>query len=900
MPNKAKAQPQHQPQPQPQPKNVMADLQITPHAANWWRLAWRTLWRDARAGELRLLVFAVALGVASLSSVSFLADRMNAGLLRDAGQLLGGDAVVVSDQPTPNAFIKQAKNLGLETVTTLSFPTMARGETSVEDSSAGKSRLIALKVVDDGYPLRGQLKYATTVANTVGSESAHAAQGNKKPITQETKTTSKKKSHLQKIPQPGEVWAEASALDALGLQVGAHLWLGDKRLSVGGVLLQEPDRGAGFMNFAPRVMMHRADLDATGLVQPASRITWRFAVVGEPETVERFVTWAQEHVKLPQVRGVRVESLSTGRPEMRQTLDRAGKFLNLVALLAALLSAVAVALAARSFASKHLDDCAMLRVLGLRQKQIAMSYCGEFVCVGLFASVIGLLLGFCVHFVFVQLLAGLVETALPAATWWPVVYGLATGLTLLLAFGLPPVLQLASVPALRVMRREVGEPKAVTWVVSAMGLLGFAVLLVVASRDLKLGLMVVGGFAGAVLVFAGMAWLAVKLLRSCVTEGKSPAWLMLATRQISARPAYAMVQVSALAVGLLALALLVLLRTDLISSWRNATPANAPNRFVINIQPAQSQAFLDTLKQANVSNFDWYPMMRGRLVAVNSQGVSAEDYAEERAKRFVDREFNLTYSDTLPVNNPIVAGEWQPEEPNAMSVDELLAKTLGLKLGDVLRFDIAGLLYESRITSIRHVDWSSMRVNFFVIIPRGQMDDVPTTYIAAFRAPEIQGFDNNLLKQFPNVTNVDMGAALKQVQGVLEQVVGAVEFLFLFTLATGLVVLFAAVTATREERAREYAVLRALGASNRLLAQVQRAELAGVGALAGFLATSVAVAMGWGLARYAFEFSWSPSPWVPLIGAVVGALLALAAGWWGLREVLNRPVVQTLRQAQSV
>ena len=825
---------------------------------------------------------------------------MNAGLLRDAGQLLGGDAVVVSDQPTPNAFIKQAKNLGLETVTTLSFPTMARGETSGEDSSAGKSRLIALKVVDDGYPLRGQLKYATTVANTVGSESAHAAQGNKKPITQETKTTSKKKSHLQKIPQPGEVWAEASALDALGLQVGAHLWLGDKRLSVGGVLLQEPDRGAGFMNFAPRVMMHRADLDATGLVQPASRITWRFAVVGEPETVERFVTWAQEHVKLPQVRGVRVESLSTGRPEMRQTLDRAGKFLNLVALLAALLSAVAVALAARSFASKHLDDCAMLRVLGLRQKQIAMSYCGEFVCVGLFASVIGLLLGFCVHFVFVQLLAGLVETALPAATWWPVVYGLATGLTLLLAFGLPPVLQLASVPALRVMRREVGEPKAVTWVVSAMGLLGFAVLLVVASRDLKLGLMVVGGFAGAVLVFAGMAWLAVKLLRSCVTEGKSPAWLMLATRQISARPAYAMVQVSALAVGLLALALLVLLRTDLISSWRNATPANAPNRFVINIQPAQSQAFLDTLKQANVSNFDWYPMMRGRLVAVNSQGVSAEDYAEERAKRFVDREFNLTYSDTLPVNNPIVAGEWQPEEPNAMSVDELLAKTLGLKLGDVLRFDIAGLLYESRITSIRHVDWSSMRVNFFVIIPRGQMDDVPTTYIAAFRAPEIQGFDNNLLKQFPNVTNVDMGAALKQVQGVLEQVVGAVEFLFLFTLATGLVVLFAAVTATREERAREYAVLRALGASNRLLAQVQRAELAGVGALAGFLATSVAVAMGWGLARYAFEFSWSPSPWVPLIGAVVGALLALAAGWWGLREVLNRPVVQTLRQAQSV
>ena len=856
----------------------MSDSQLfQSHSVSWSRLAWRTLWRDARAGELRLLVLAVALGVASLSSVSFLADRLNAGLVRDAGQLLGGDAVVVSDQPTASAVSTQAHQLGLQAVTTLSFPTMARGEVADAAAGVGKSRLVALKAVDTGYPLRGQLTYSTT----------DALSGHVSPP-----------QSAKSIPPAGEVWAEANALDALGIQVGGVVWLGNKRLIASAVLLQEPDRGAGFMNFAPRVLMNRADLDATGLVQPASRITWRYAVVGEAQAVERFVSWAQDYVKLPQVRGARVESLATGRPEMRQTLDRAAKFLNLVALLAALLSAVAVALAARAFASKHLDDCAMLRVLGLRQRHIAMSYSLEFVCVGLVASAMGLLLGFGVHLVFVQLLAGLVETVLPAPTLWPVVYGLTTGVTLLLAFGLPPVLQLARVPALRVMRREVGEPKAVTWGVSAVGLLGFAILLLVASRDLTVGLMVVGGFAGAVVVFAGMAWGAVKLLRRFVTEGQSPAWLMLATRQISARPAYAMVQVSALAVGLLALALLVLLRTDLISSWRSATPANAPNRFVINIQPFQSQAFLDTLKQAGVTKFDWYPMVRGRLVAVNSQSVHAADYSEERAKRFVDREFNLTYSDTLPDHNPVVAGEWQAEEPNAMSVDELLAKTLDLKIGDVLRFDIAGLLYESRITSIRRVDWSSMRVNFFVMFPRSQMDDVPTTYIAAFRAPAQKNFDNSLVQQYPNITNVDMGAALQQVQGVLEQVVGAVEFLFLFTLATGLVVLFAAVTATREERAREYAILRALGASNRLLAQVQRAELAGVGALAGFLATSVAVAMGWGLARYAFEFSWNPSPWVPLLGALVGALLALAAGWWGLRDVLRRPVVQTLRQAQ--
>ncbi len=852
----------------------------------WWSLAWRTLWRDARAGELRLLMVAVALGVAALSSVSFLADRLNGGLQRDARQLLGGDVVVVSDQATPSHIMQHAKQLGLQGVSTLSFPTMARGQT--QDGKGSQSRLVALKAVEAGYPLRGELKVASTLA---------AAQ-------QPQKTA--------QIPPAGEVWVEVSGLEALGLNAGDTLLLGDSRLRIGRVLVHEPDRGAGFMNFAPRVMMNVADLAATGLVQPASRVTWRYAVAGPEATTQNFLAWAEAESKKPEVRGLRVESLEAGRPEMRQTLDRAGKFLNLVALLAALLSAVAVALAARAFAARHLDDCAMLRVLGLSQRHMALAYAAEFVWVGMFASAVGLCLGYAVHLLFVSLLAGLVETVLPSPSVWPVVYGLGTGLTLLLAFGLPPVLQLASVPALRVMRRDVGELKVATLSVWALGLTGFAVLLLAVSRDLKLGLMVVGGFAGAVLLFAGMAWLAVWVLRRSVVEGSAPPWLMLATRQVSARPLYAMVQVSALAVGLLALALLVLLRTDLISSWRNATPVDAPNRFVINIQPSQAEPFLQTLRESGVNKLDWYPMMRARLVAVNDVTVTPDSYTEERAQRLVDREFNVSFNATVPEHNTVVGGAWQNEEADALSIEEGIAKTLRLKLGDRLRFDMAGVLHEARITSVRRVDWTSMRANFFVMYPVSRMTtgagfDVPTTYIAAFRAPErsvavgsdkpSQTFDNQLITRFPNVTNVDMGAALSQVQNVLGQVVSAVEFLFLFTLAAGLVVLFAAVTATREERAREYAVLRALGASNHLLASVQRAELAGVGALAGLLATSVAMLMGWALARFAFEFAWSASPWVPMLGALVGALLALAAGWWGLRDVLQRPVVQTLRQA---
>ena len=874
----------------------------------WWTQAWRTLWRDARAGELRLLMVAVALGVAALSSVSFLADRLNGGLQRDARQLLGGDVVVVSDQATPAHIVQRAQAAGLQGVTTLSFPTMARGQ--AQSGAESSSRLVALKAVAAGYPLRGELKVASSLDRAQLAMGNHSANQSATPTAAEKTTT---------IPANGEVWIEVGGLEALGLDVGDSVLLGNSRLRISRVLVQEPDRGAGFMNFAPRVMINSADLDATGLVQPASRVTWRYAVVGPEAAVKNFSTWAEAESKNPAVRGVRVESLEAGRPEMRQTLDRAAKFLNLVALLAALLSAVAVALAARGFAARHLDDCAMLRVLGLSQRHIALSYTAEFVWVGAFASGVGLALGYAVHLLFVSLLKGLVETTLPAPSVWPVVYGLGTGLTLLLAFGLPPVLQLASVPALRVMRRDVGELKASTLSAWALGLTGFAVLLIAVSRDLKLGLMVVGGFAGAVLLFAGMAWLAVVVLRRSVVEGAAPPWLMLATRQVSARPMYAVVQVSALAVGLLALALLVLLRTDLISSWRNATPVDAPNRFVINIQPAQAETFLSTLRDAGVRKLDWYPMVRARLVAVNGNTVTPDSYTEERAQRLVDREFNVSFNATAPAHNTVVEGRWQAEEAHALSIEEGIAKTLKLKLGDNLRFDMAGVLHEARITSVRRVDWTSMRANFFVMYPVSRLNtgagfDVPTTYIAAFRAPQrgvmrdpsmtatdagkaSASFDNQLISRFPNVTSVDMGATLNQVQSVLDQVVSAVEFLFLFTLAAGLVVLFAAVTATREERAREYAVLRALGASNQLLANVQRAELAGIGALAGLLATSVAMAMGWGLARFAFEFEWTASPWVPLLGALAGAVLALAAGWWGLRDVLRRPVVQTLRQA---
>lgn len=844
----------------------------TMQASSVWILGLRNLWRDLRAGELRLIIVAVLLAVAALSSVGFFADRLQAGLQRDARQLLGGDVVVVSDNPAPAVFVQQARQQGLQTVATASFPTMARAA----QEQGGASRLVALKSVEPGYPLRGVL---------------HLNQGTGQPDLE-----------VRAIPESGHAWVDAPLLEALGLKLGDRLLLGDASFHISHIIAIEPDRGAGFMSFAPRVMINSADLPATRLVQPASRITYRLAVAaqadagrGAERAAQDYLGWAQELAK--SLHGVRVESLESGRPEMRQTLDRAEKFLSLVALLSALLSAVAVALAARAFANSHLDASAMLRVLGQSQRRIALAYVVEFVSIALAASAAGVLLGWAVHHVFVWLLAGLVESALPGASLWPALFGMGMGLTLLLAFGLPPVLQLAQVPPLRVMRRDLGALKPASWLVLGVGVTGFAALLMVASRDIKLGLIAVGGFAVAVLLFAGLAWLAVKLLRQVVNEATAPRWLVMATRQVSAKPVYAVVQVSSLAVGLLALVLLVLLRTDLIASWRKATPANAPDRFVINVQPDQAQDFQAALKKAGVHSYDWYPMIRGRLIAVNDKAVSPDDYEEDRAKRLVDREFNISAAETMPDHNQIVGGRWQAGEQGAISMEDGIAKTLGLKLGDTLRFDIGGEESEARITSLRKVDWSSMRANFFVIYPVQHLENVAVTYLAAYRAPDIKGFDNALVNEFPNITNVDLSSTLAQVQQVMDQVIRAVEFLFGFTLVAGLVVLFASVTGTREERAREYAIMRAVGARSGLLQQVQSAELAGVGLMAGFLASCVALAVGWALARWVFDFEWNVLWWVPLVGALAGALLAWLAGWWALREVVSRPVMITLRQA---
>jgi len=840
--------------------------------ASVWRLAGRQVWRDFIAGELKLLLWAVVLAVGALTAVGFFADRMRAGLVRDAAQLLGGDAIVLGDKPLAPAFMQEARRRGFVVGQAANFPSMARAGAA----QGGAAKLAAVKAVDASYPLRGRI--------TVHLGEAAPAQS------------------LRQAPAPGTAWIDPALASALQLKVGDPLELGDATLRIAGLIAIEPDRGTGFSALAPRVLLNVADLPATGLVQPSSRISWRLAVAapsGDEKAADDFAAWAKGKIKSEGLRGMRVENLASGRPEMTQTVDRAQQFLSLVALLTALLSAVAVAVAARDFAQRHLDDCAMLRVLGQTQGRIAAVHAIEFCGLGLFASLLGLALGFLLHLGFVALLTSWLPNGLPWPGPLPALLGVGVGLILLLGFGLPPVLQLARVPPLRVLRRDVGTPKAASVGVLAGAFLGFAALMVIAARDVKLGLISVGGFAGAALLFALVGWLAVRALRRFVPEARAPRWLVLATRAIAARPAFAVLQVASMAIGLMALWVLVLLRTDLIDSWRAATPPDAPNRFVVNIQPDQAEAYRDMLKSAGVRGDDWFPMIRGRLVTIDGEPVAKRYKPDSDASNMIQRELNLSHSAQLQDKVKIVAGKWVPDEADGLSVEEGLAKTLGLKLGDTMVFDVGGQMVSGRVTSLRKVDWGSMRVNFFVMFPRASMGDLPLSYISAFKAPPAAAFDNRLAAQFPNVTAIDVSATIAQVQGVLDQVIHAVEMLFAFALVAGLVVLVATVSATREARAREFAVMRAVGASGALLGRVQQVELAGIGALAGLLAASAAVAVGWSLATWVFEFHWNPPWWVPVAGALSGGVLALGAGWWSLHEVLARPVMETLRRASQ-
>jgi putative ABC transport system permease protein len=831
--------------------------------------------RDWRAGELTMLILALVLAVAALASVGFLGDRMRQGLERDARQMIAADFVVRADHPVDPAFAAEALQLKLETATTAIFPSMISAGASGDSSSAPVARLAALKAVSPGYPLRGAVRIAPA-ANQPGT-----------PATS--------------IPAPGTVWADPALLDALKVPVGGTVRVGTRAFKVAAVITRELDRGFSFVSFSPRLMMRADELASTGLVTFGSRVTYRLLVAGPDPQVKQFATFARAKVDDGKLRGVTLESLRDGQPQVRQTIDRASHFLTLVSLLTALLAAVAIAMASHRFARRHLDGCAAMRCLGVSQATLRSLFIGEFLLVGLLGSVAGVVLGFGGHLVLLDWLGTLVDVELPPPSVWPALQGIATGLVLLLGFAVPPLLPLTRVPPVHVIRRELGDAGRVAWIAYGVGVLLFAGLLVLAAGEWKLGGIVAGGFAGGLIVFGGIArialWAAARFVRS-ERVGAGVGW-RYALASLERRSGASALQITALGIGLMCLLLIAMTRSDLIAGWRQSTPPDAPNQFLIDIQPDQRASVTDYLKQHGQADATLSPMVRGRLIAVNGKPVSPDNYEKADAKRLVDREFNLSYRTELPSDNRVVGGDWYGTDGRAqVSIEEGLAKTINVKLGDTLRFDVAGMQVEGPVTSLRKVDWNSFKVNFFVLMPPPSISDLPATFITSFHLPPAQqGLIDGLVNKYPNVTAIDIAPILAQIQRVLEQVIGAVQFLFIFTLAAGVLVLYAALAGTRDERVHESALLRALGASHKQVRSVQSAEFVAVGALSGLMAALGAQGIGWVLASRVFEFHIDFNPWLVPAGIAAGVVCSGVGGWISLRRVLSRPALQSLRDA---
>ena len=821
-------------------------------------LAMRMLRRNWSAGELRVLLLALLIAVASVTTVGFFADRVQSALDAQANELLGGDLVVIADRPVPAAFVDAARAERLEIAQTRTFPSMV--------AAAGNVNLAEIKAVSAGFPLRGHLR----IADAVGATDREAQGG----------------------PAPGTAWIGVALAARLGLSVGQKLNVGRAPLMVAAIITREPDSVLDYFGIAPRVLMSEADLEATGLLTLGSRVTHRLLVSGDVKAVARF----RAAVAPKLARGQRVEGVRDARSEVRVALERAQRFLGLASLLSVVLASVAVALAARRFSNRQVDTAAMMRCLGATQTAIFAIHAWQFVMLGVVACILGSIVGYGAQAVLARWLTAFFTVTLPLPGLMPALRGAVIGFVLLLGFTLPPLLRLRNTSTLRVLRRDLAPAEPLSLAAFILGLSALSALIVWQAGDVKLGSIALGGFAAALAVCAAAGYGLIHLVSRLRGAASGPWRYGLAN--LRRRTGASLVQIMALGLGIMAMLMLTLVRTELITKWQQSMPPDMPNRFAINIQGDQLADVRRHFADLGFTTPDLYPMVRGRLVAIGERNISAGDFEDPRAKRLVEREFNLSWAERNRPDNRIVAGRfWEAGTTDAQfSVEEGLAKTLGINVGDPLAFEVAGSRFAARVTSLRKVDWDSFKPNFFVIASPGLLKDYPASWITSFHLPPArEDIVSGLVQRFPNVSVIDLTAIMAQVQRITDQVSRAVEFVFLCAIAAGIVVLFAAISATQDERVFEGAILRTLGASRRQLTILQLAEFLAIGLLAGTIAAGGAVALAMVLADRVlgipYEFHWG----LPLTGLLVGGLGVAIAGLLGTRRAVSSPPLQTIR-----
>ena len=822
-------------------------------------IALRQLWRDARAGELRVLFFALLVAVAASTAIGYFGARLNSAMMLRATEFLGADLVLEGSSAARPEQIRSGAELGLEHAQVVEFSSVIATDNGIQLSS--------IKAADDVYPLRGELKSAPA------------------PFAPEEPGGG---------PKPGEAWVEARLLTALDLKIGDSIDVGMKTLTLARVLTYEPDRAGNFYSLTPRVLINLSDLEATGVVQPGSRVSYRELWRGNASALETY----RQLIKPGLAANQRIQDARDGNRQIGGALGKAERYLNMASLVAVLLSGVAVALSATRFATRRFDASALLRCLGLSRRETMVLFSLQLTVLGLLASVSGALLGWLAQLGLFALLHDLLPTDVPPGGLLPAIAGIGTGLVALAGFALPPLAALGRVPPLRVLRRDMLPIPSSSWIVygTALGALGLIMWRL--SLDLLLTFALLGGGVIAALVLGGLLLLLLKSLRQMLARASLP-W-RLGLGQLLRHPLAAAGQALAFGLILLSMALIALLRGELLDTWQNQLPKNAPNYFALNILPADKQAFTDRLMELSAQSAPLYPVVPGRLISVNGepvQDIVSKDSAGDRA---IQRDLSLTWAADLPVGNKLTAGNWWDQQPAdeipGVSVEGKVAESLKLKLGDHMVFTVGGVNREAKVTSLREVNWDNFQPNFFMIFQPGTLKDLPATYLTSFYLAV--GHDQQIVdlsRSFPAVTILQVEALLAQLRSILGQVTLAVEYVLLFVLAAGMAVLFSGLQATLDERIRQGALLRALGAERQLLVRARRIEFGLLGAVSGLLAALGSELVSLVLYRYAFDLPWHPHPWL-LVLPLIGAVLIGGAGVFGTRRALNASPLTVLRE----
>ena len=822
-------------------------------------LAARQLMRDARLGEVRVLFFAMIIAVAASTAIGYFSARLNDGMLLRATEFLGADLVLSGSSQAEQAQIERGKQLGLEHAQLVEFASVIATDEAIQ--------LASVKAADSAYPLRGQLKSASAL---YGAE------------------------QISDGPAPGEAWAEARLFAALELEIGDIIEVGAKPLRLTRVLTYLPDEAGDFYSLNPHVLMHLDDLEATGVVQPGSRVRYRELWRGSTEALSVYRAAITDQLAANQ----RLEDARDGNRQVGNALSRAERYLNLASLAAVLLAGVAVALSAARFASRRFDASALLRCLGLSRLQALSLFAMQLAILGLSASLLGALLGWLAQQGLFHLLQGLLPAQIPAGGVWPAVAGIATGLVALAGFALPPLAALGRVPPLRVLRRDLLPVPPSSWMVYGAAILALGLIMWRLSLDLVLTFTLIGGGLLAAVLLGGLLLLGLQSLRRLLARAALP-W-RLGLGQLLRHPLAAAGQILAFGLIILAMALIALLRGELLDTWQDQLPEQAPNHFALNVLPDDKDAFAARLAELSPHPAPLYPVVRGRLIEINGESVKQLVSKESQGERATSRDLSLTWSAELPADNKLMAGQWWSGDTVAelpgVSVESELAKNLQLKLGDRLTFSVGGLNRDAAVSSLREVDWDNFQPNFYMIFEPGTLADLPVTYLTSFYLPPRQERQLvELARAFPSVTLLQVEALLAQLRSILAQVTLAVEFVLLFVLAAGLAVLFAGLQATLDERIRQGALLRALGAERKVLQQARRAEFGLLGAASGLLAAIGCELISFLLYRYAFELQWQPHFWLMLL-PLAGALLVGAAGVLGTRRALNVSPLTVLRE----